>query len=381
MNGRTFLRCAILSVAVDCAQSVHAYEPTTHQDISRSAASFSMIGDGMKLARSALPDFDAATLLSSKSEYGDSVSGTQTIRELIAFGALWEDKRDLFNGTRHFFNPLTGTGLTTRVNTFISSPDWILGDRNDPGQAFTWKKARSDFFKASTDPDKATRKQSWGLTFQKLGHVIHHVQDMAQPQHSRNDAHCGIYCAGIYPASAYEEWTKANRGVVQPFINSSYLTVYPTPSKAINSTRDFWSGAGKGMADFSNANFVSAGTNFIGSSDSVGRHPNFPNPFASRFNQQTMADLQNDPATGPITPISRVCGGNLATCTIDFAEVDITDQLNPGMGGTNTRASSYSIFDQNLRTGTLVTVTDSVNNSNWVTNRVFALNRFLIDFI
>ena len=46
------------------------------------------------------------------------------------------------------------------------------------------------------------------------------------------------------------------------------------------------------------------------------------------------------------------------------------------MGGTNTRASSYSIFDQNLRTGTLVTVADSVNNSNWVTNRVFALNRY-----
>ena len=92
-----------------------------------------------------------------------------------------------------------------------------------------------------------------------------------------------------------------------------------------------------------------------------------------------MADLQNDPATGPITPISRVCGDNLTTCTIDFAEVDVADQLNPGMGGINTRASSYSIFDQNLRTGTLVTVTDSVNNSNWVTNRVFALNHFLID--
>ena len=356
--------------------AVCAYDPPTHFQISLEAVRASSVWNGERLSRMAIADYDGLRLDQSSTLYVTSINTKQPIVGLFQFGSTYEDDRALLNGTVHFFNPLNGQGLTTPIRTFTSSPDWILGDRSDPGHDFTWKKARSDFLKASIDPDKAVRKQSWGLTFQKLGHVIHHVQDMAQPQHSRNDPHCGIYCLYAYPASTYEEWTKANSGVVQPSINASYPVVYPTPSKAINSTRAFWSGAGKGLADFSNANFVSAGTNFIGSSDSVGRHPNFPQPFASRFNRQTMADLQNDPATGPITPISSVCGGNLATCTIDFAEVDITDPLNPAMGGTNARASSYSIFDQNLRTGTLVTVTDSVNNTNWVTNRVFALNRY-----
>lgn len=94
---------------------------------------------------------------------------------MFQFGSTWEDDRALANGTRHFFNPLNGQGMSTRVNTFMSSPDWILGDRSDPGHEFTWKQARIDFRVASTHPDKAVRKKSWGLVFQKVGHVIHHI--------------------------------------------------------------------------------------------------------------------------------------------------------------------------------------------------------------
>ncbi len=379
MNTRSILQSSIVAIAVVWSHSSDAYEPETHAAITRSAAQFSLIGDGTKLARSALPDFDGKALALSTIKYGDSESGSRDILSLFEFGSQWEDKRSILNGPRHFYNPLTGAGLKVPIATFMPSPDWILGDNGDPGHDFTWKKARSDFLKASIDPDKAVRMLSWGLTFQKLGHVIHHIQDMAQPQHARNDAHCdSIVCLvlGAYTPSNYEKWTLDNRDLAATFIHNSYPTVYPSPSKAINSTRDFWSGSGRGMADFSNANFVSAGTNFIGNSDSVGRHPNFPKPFASRFNRQTMADLQNDPASGPMTPISRVCGGNLSTCTIDFAEVDIVDPLNPAMGGTNKRASSYSIFDQNLKQTTAVIATDPVNTSQWITNRVFALNRY-----
>ena len=281
-----------------------AYEPATHEAISEIAVASSMLFDGKKLARSAIPDFDGLDLRHSSIIFKTSENGNQSIIGLFGFGSRWEDERSFLNGTRHFFNPLNGQGLSTRINTFISSPDWILGDRGAPDHQFTWDLARTDFLRASIDPDKAVRKQRWGLVFQKIGHVIHHIQDMAQPQHSRNDAHCGANCAYIYPAAFYEAFTQDKYdGVVRQFVNSSYPVVYPSPSKAINSTRAFWSGEGRGMADFSNANFVSSGTNFIGTSDSIGRHPAFPLPFAARFNRRNMTELQSESSPDSIPPI------------------------------------------------------------------------------
>src|SRR5439155_50015 len=54
--------------------------------------------------------------------------------------------------------------------------------------------------------------------FQTLGHLMHHMQDMAQPQHVRNDMHCDLLSclaadiitaglAGVYSPSGYEKYT------------------------------------------------------------------------------------------------------------------------------------------------------------------------------
>ena len=308
MNSKSVFRRAAFGAFYVFTTSTNAYEPVTHELISIQAVLSSMIFDGKKLTKSAIPDFDDLDLRISSSTYPNSEGATRNIALLVSFGSRWEDDRSLLNGTRHFFNPLNGQGLSTRANTFISSPDWILGDRGVPDHQFTWNLARTDFLRASIDPDKAVRKQRWGLVFQKIGHVIHHIQDMAQPQHSRNDAHCGGYCLYLYPTAFYEAWTRENgAGVVQPFINSSYPVVYPSPSKAINSTRDFWTASGRGMADFANANFVSSGTNFIGTSDSIGRHPAFPLPFAARFNRRSIAELQSEIPSVGIAAIASEC--------------------------------------------------------------------------
>jgi hypothetical protein len=56
---------------------------------------------------------------------------------------------------------------------------------------FTYVDARHAFYKALTfkNPyndapaaDEEERRRSWGTTFQSLRHIIHHLQDMAQPQ-------------------------------------------------------------------------------------------------------------------------------------------------------------------------------------------------------
>ena len=74
--------------------------------------------------------------------------------------------------------------------------DWALEDTQDLGadQLFSFKDARRYFFEALSGTgffgqSASGRAANFGLMFQSLGHVIHHIQDMAQPQHVKNEAH------------------------------------------------------------------------------------------------------------------------------------------------------------------------------------------------
>jgi len=50
--------------------------------------------------------------------------------------------------------------------------------------------AKVAYLNALISETPAARYSATTQLFQNLGHVLHHVQDMAQPQHVRNDAHC-----------------------------------------------------------------------------------------------------------------------------------------------------------------------------------------------
>ncbi|BCO30781.1 hypothetical protein TspCOW1_08840 [Thiohalobacter sp. COW1] len=50
------------------------------------------------------------------------------------------------------------------------------------------------------------RKAYWATTFRALGDVLHLIQDMAQPQHTRNDLHNTDYGHG---ERVYEKYTNA----------------------------------------------------------------------------------------------------------------------------------------------------------------------------
>ncbi len=84
---------------------------------------------------------------------------------------------------------------------------------------------------------------------------------MAQPQHVRHDAHCNlIACGPLYNPSLYESYTNEVRSNLEV---SGYLNV------TLNSARDYWTTSlnspqnGNGLADFTNANFFSSGSNLI----------------------------------------------------------------------------------------------------------------------
>ena len=144
-------------------------------------------------------------------------SRAQTISDLIQFGARWEDDKSWEQALRHFYDPVNNRPLVIddhRADPFIvASPDWALESPQAlQDQAHSYQDARRHFYDALTGLSEIERKKSFGLMFQSIGHVIHHVQDMAQPQHVRNDVHCdrGI-CKTLFPhvyaPSQYEKYT------------------------------------------------------------------------------------------------------------------------------------------------------------------------------
>jgi hypothetical protein len=146
------------------------------------------------------------------------------IAQLFRYGSCFEDNEGVLVGLRplaHFYDPQhNGRGITGDPN----SVNWMLtrtGFSNATGENhFTYMDAREAFYKAltrnsaggaNTAADQARdRREQWALAFQTLGHVVHHLQDMAQPQHTRHDDHCDatVKCGtlGKYRPSAYEKY-------------------------------------------------------------------------------------------------------------------------------------------------------------------------------
>jgi hypothetical protein len=124
-----------------------------------------------------------------------------TIAQMIRYGACYEDEEEPYaRSLSHFYNPQSqGDGAPLGPNSL----DWML--KRNPGNSlktgvnhFTYMDARDSFYSALTVTntgggaafDDNNRKRLWGQTFQALGHIVHHLQDMASPQHVRSDYHC-----------------------------------------------------------------------------------------------------------------------------------------------------------------------------------------------
>src|SRR5262249_44735731 len=97
----------------------------------------------------------------------------------------------------HFFDVQRGgRGLTVlKSQRGFPAPDWALG-RQGRGPSKTQNQfsvldARVYQLMSLTEPKKEDREQNTALLFRTLGQVTHLLQDMAQPQHTRNDPHAG----------------------------------------------------------------------------------------------------------------------------------------------------------------------------------------------
>jgi len=355
-----------------------AHEPATHEQISLNAVSASILSAPGILTDLGLKE----EIIDSRIQSFPNSKGEQrAIRELILNGANFEDTLSTPRALRHFFNPRTGQGLSVPIlGVQTPSPDWALQDRSDiSGQEFSYRDARQYFFDALTLRSDADRQAKLGRMFQTLGHLMHHMQDMAQPQHVRNDMHCDLLSclfidiitarlARVYSPSGYEKYT--NKLEIRQSLKFAPSDVgYDIRSTAFtgtfNSPRKFWHteqnnpDAGKGIAEFTHQNFISQGTNFRSNSSGFTAAPGFPSP------DPTSADIERV-AVEQLPGVSPSLRGE-----VWFLKTPITDNFlgtNPSGSPLTARSSTFSIFDPDLQP-----------NQTARFGRFFSLNRFNYD--
>jgi hypothetical protein len=172
------------------------------------------------------------------------------------------------------------------------------------------------------------RKRNLAAAFRAIGQVIHLVQDMAQPQHTRNDSHGS--------GSLFEGFTDRIR-------NELPFTGY-APAK-FTSAAGFWHSAdGKGLGNYSNTGFVSAGTNFVGTAVSVRPNTNYPKPdgAGAAVTSVQISDLRNEAG----------CRGTEIPPGLTGAVLFVGTPVADNYAGTtswNPRTSTFSIFDEDLK--------------------------------
>ena len=291
-----------------------AYETATHRQLSVAAFDLSGISSTLQWTYGIAPD---ATF---KTHLLDFEAGPQTPAEWVRLGGSAEDMPP-WRVLNHFYDPISGGG--SGILGAVAAPDWALEDGGDlDGQRYSYKDARDAFYRGLTASDRDRRERELGHTFYTLGHVIHLIQDMAQPQHTRNDLHL----VHTPLEGLIEKYVERN-------IRRFALTRAPIPF--VRRPRDLWAdNRGSGFAQFSNANFVSAGTNFIALRDGATAER-----YASPVLDLALQDIVSAPA--------ECRDGVVAPGPMTFFANTFLDRVSGGFL-TNPRMTTYSIFDQYL---------------------------------
>ncbi|HEY0372452.1 MAG TPA: hypothetical protein VGD79_10645 [Thermoanaerobaculia bacterium] len=198
--------------------------------------------------------------------------GGVTLQKLMADAAIAEDTPP--RPVNHFLDPENDAPLTTRLLFGICLPNGMRADswaENNPfsQQTLTW--LPNHYEDALLGPNQGTRDASLREFFQTLGHVVHLVQDMSQPEHTRNDQHLTNSNMVLFngtTASVWETWGLANLveqidPAGQPIPGTAAVDFDMYPNVSLPDYRSYFRTADrKGLANFSNLNFVTQDTNY-----------------------------------------------------------------------------------------------------------------------
>jgi hypothetical protein len=209
------------------------------------------------------------------------------------------------------------------------------------------------------------RTAYWATTFRALGDIVHLLQDMAQPQHTRNDPHAGLACSFVGclggHASYFERYVdaratgakgftlrerffrSANVSDIAEAVAANPLSYAGYPIARFNGYRDYFATAlgvssanGLGLANYSNRGFYSTGTNIHSGAE------NYPSP----------------PPTGTgLTPTVLPAGtvknanGDSVRGVLTLWKGAVADSAYPERSELNVSLSSGGAFDQFLAPG------------------------------
>ena len=262
----------------------------------------------------------------------------QSVTNWMMLGAIREDSTEQFFGIpflptsrrydNHFHTPLRAwetAGLDDLTFGFIpvSADSSILwsqnrGENNQenfPEGDNSWQQVRRYYFSALTTPSDSTGSNMWRTlsfisTFKGLGHQMHLLEDMAVPEHVRNDGHPLKTRSG---APVFERWadglSKRDGGLIDMFtINPIFPSVDlndPAFSKDCVQTAKLWdsglyqdgvvptTNTNWGLSEYTSSNFFSEDTAFSAHEDNpqVPSRHQFPYPKISSTN---LNELMND---------------------------------------------------------------------------------------
>ena len=244
--------------------------------------------------------------------------GTQSVLNWIKQGSTAEDDPTFCRAVSHFHNPLESWAKSGASDfppqnwtcTLMSWPTysavtWATGyissDLNVPKVTFSdapdkspnnWNNAREDYFQALTS--STNREYYLSKSLGALGQVIHLLEDMAVPAHTRNDfwAHLTLFNLAWNPKNwvyqPFERYVKRNNAKLVEDA-SKVVTTDTTPSFPDPSLTKFWdteqyknrgipsTATNIGLAEFSSPNFLSDWTIPNNWATNLGGH-SFPYP-------------------------------------------------------------------------------------------------------
>jgi hypothetical protein len=239
--------------------ATHPFEVETHRNLSGPAVLSSTLDNFLKNQL----DFAAGV--------DTSLNGSRVI-DHISQGSVDED-----NGLRflnHFHNPLRTWNQAGLLGGTLGASSVVWGQ--DSAQGFSWQKARDEYFLGLTATIQGERDRHFANVFRALGQLIHLVQDMGQPAHTRNDPHPvfnGLegYVENIRLTNPplFSQFTNSSQGFDPSILTVDPNPLAPIPLARITDTTDPdqaaavpSAGVSQGLAEYSNANFLSEDTIF-----------------------------------------------------------------------------------------------------------------------
>lgn len=299
---RSFLYITVLQVAYPSVGLTFDAK-IAHNELSSLAASNSQVGIYI---RSQLGIQDIDTLLKSEIKKQPT---EKTIVNWLREGAKLEDDPSC-RAASHFHNPLlpwneaqltdpiwivdrwcdATSPFRTKYSNLVWATGYIAPDQtpltppvnnnpDDKSNGRNWDVARNFLYRSLTEQDPVLRESYLAQTFYTLGYVLHLLQDVAVPAHTRNDFSQGHTNAIGCPAGGCETFTDWIGNPFEGYVRSHFATIETNipdmnlPFSGPKTLTNFWdadtyhpesapptAGQDIGLSEYSNGNFVSYST-------------------------------------------------------------------------------------------------------------------------